>query len=351
MKKIFIIISLLLISSSISFAQLKENFGSTVGGEFEKVGSSGSQFLKVGIGARANGMAGAFGAVANDLSALFYNPAGVSKLDDVSAMFSYTSWFANYNHNFAAVSVPLNDQFKLAVNVVTFGVNDIPITTINNPNGTGSTYNVSDFALGVTLAGRLTDQFNFGVTAKIIQNAFDDVDAMSFAFDIGTLYETGIYDIDLGFAISNLGTEPTFAGAGLSANSQLDLTGGRDDNTVSGNAPLETAVPAYPFSLPLVFRASISKKINIDDDNVILLAGDFITNSDTPEQFIGGLEYSYKMLAFRAGYHYGNDQLGLAGGFGFNYDMQGFIGKIDYSINPTVSMGFVNRITVVLDMN
>ena len=70
------------------------------GGEFQKVGSAGSQFLKIGIGARAIGM-GAYGSVCNDLSSIFWNPAGLAEVKGWTAEFDYTQWIAGFNHSFA----------------------------------------------------------------------------------------------------------------------------------------------------------------------------------------------------------------------------------------------------------
>jgi threonine dehydratase len=49
---------------------------------FEKVGTFDGQFLKIGVGARAEGMGGAFVAVADDPSAVFWNPAGIARLEE-----------------------------------------------------------------------------------------------------------------------------------------------------------------------------------------------------------------------------------------------------------------------------
>ena len=66
---------------------------------FEKVGTFDGQFLKIGIGARASGMGGAFVAVADDPSAVFWNPAGLARLDTdkTSVMVNHIEWPASVN--------------------------------------------------------------------------------------------------------------------------------------------------------------------------------------------------------------------------------------------------------------
>ena len=103
-----------------------------------KVGAAGVQFLKIGVGARANGMAGAYGAMADDLSSIYWNPAGLADVKAIAAEFSYTEWFAGLTHTFAALSMPLGKNFTTAISVISFNSNRIPITTVEHPEGTGS---------------------------------------------------------------------------------------------------------------------------------------------------------------------------------------------------------------------
>lgn len=201
------------------------------GGEFIKVGAAGGQFLKIGVGGRGNGMAGAFSSVVNDLTAIYWNPAGVADVKGIGATAAYTSWFAGFNQAFAAFDMPLGTNFTLAAHVMRFGSGDIEITTFEEPDGTGLFYNVADMSGGVTLAGYLTDKFSFGVTAKYVYHSFTNLSASGFAFDIGTMYETGIQGIRLGFTILNLGTSQSYSGQDLMSTKKL--------NNAYNQAPLD----------------------------------------------------------------------------------------------------------------
>ena len=88
--KYFKIILILLMSYSFSILSLKADdaaAGASLG-EFVKVGAAGAQFMKIPIGARATGMANTQGAVANDLTSVFWNPAGVADIKSMSANFT-----------------------------------------------------------------------------------------------------------------------------------------------------------------------------------------------------------------------------------------------------------------------
>ena len=79
-------------------------------GDFSKVGTAAAQFLKIGVGARAMGLGGSFTALANDVSTLYWNPAGITNLGGFSFAVRHTEWFANISHDFAGVVYPLSSS-------------------------------------------------------------------------------------------------------------------------------------------------------------------------------------------------------------------------------------------------
>ena len=79
-------------------APLKAQLIPLLGGQ--RAGISSLQFLKLGAGARAAGMGEAFVAVADDASALYYNPAGLAQFDDNEIMFTHTTWLIDLEHEF-----------------------------------------------------------------------------------------------------------------------------------------------------------------------------------------------------------------------------------------------------------
>ncbi|MES2767042.1 MAG: PorV/PorQ family protein [Bacteroidota bacterium] len=313
-------------------------FGQTSGssaGLFKKVGAAGGQFLKIPVGARATGMAGAFSAVSDDLTAIYWNPSGLANLQGINANLSYNNWFAGFTHNFAAVSVPISENYVVALNIVSFSTGNIEKTTVENEgqNGTGEFYSVNDFAIGGTFAGKVTEQFAFGVNAKYVKNGFSNVRSDGFVFDAGTSYEMGVQGIKLGFSIHNFGGDQQF--------------GGEDLNVTTSTTGAQEQV-STPFALPLSFRAGISGNVLEGDEvNDLIVALDFETLSDTPEQYALGAEYTWNdLFSVRGGYRLGHDEINLAGGVGVKYESTGFGGQVDYSIQPTKSLGIVNRISL-----
>lgn len=343
MKKIISLLSLMLMISVCS-VQLKaedtKTYGSSKGGkEVRKVGAAGVQFLKIGVGARGSALGGAYSSMVDDLSAVHWNAAGLADVKSMAGEFSYTQWLFGFSHNFAAAAMPLNENFVLAAHITSLSSDDISITTVEKPEGTGVEYQASDVAVGMSFAGYLTDQFSFGITAKFITNSFANMDASGVAFDVGTMYRTGIQGIKLGFSIHNLGTEQKYTGQGLRTSNKI--------NDALWAAPIDAEYLSYYHNLPIIFRAGISGEVYKDDQHKVDAAFDFTTLSDTPEQFALGCEYTWNgMLSVRAGYRFLQDQFGISGGVGFNYLTDQFHGIIDYSISPTLDIGMVNRLTV-----
>jgi hypothetical protein len=94
MKQLIIVLMLLLLLPVVLVGQAK-------------VGTAGAQFLKLGVGARANGMGDAFVAVSNDATAMYYNPAGLTQLYDREIIFTHVDYPAEIAYEFVGLAYPL----------------------------------------------------------------------------------------------------------------------------------------------------------------------------------------------------------------------------------------------------
>lgn len=309
-----------------------------------KIGSGGGQFLKIGVGARATGMGSAYSGLSNDITSLYWNPAGLADVEGIAANFSYTQWFAGLSHNFIAASMPISEQYRAAISITSFSSGNIPVTTLTNDNGTGTFYSLTDIAIGLTFAGKLTDQFSFGVTGKYINQQLTELSSSGLVFDIGTMYRTDLQGLRLGFSISNLGGEFRYAGQGLVQRTE--------QSSGLGQRSTETELLAKSYALPLSFRAGAAiDVIENDEMNKLVVAADFETLSDAPEQYAVGAEYTWNdFVSVRAGYRGGQEQLGFAAGAGLKYESGGFKGSVDYSISPTKNFDMLNRLSINVNL-
>ena len=69
-------------------------------------GTTAANYLKIGVGARATAMGGAFTAIADDATALYWNPAGLSQIKGKQLSASYNSWFAGINQGYLSLVFP-----------------------------------------------------------------------------------------------------------------------------------------------------------------------------------------------------------------------------------------------------
>lgn len=313
MRKFIAIMAIVALVPSIASAQ------------FSKKGTSGAQFLKLGVGSRAIAMGSAFTAIANDASALYWNPAGIARLRKNEAILSYTNWIADITHNYVGFVYNGGDLGNFGISLTALTMGRMEITTIENPQGTGATFGASDYAIGLTYAKNFTNRFSFGIKVKYIRETIWNMAAGGFAYDIGTLYDTGFKNIRIGMNMANFGGEMAFKGGELITQYPV--------YPEEGNvAPIDAEMITDPFPLPMTFRLGISYSPLREN---ITTSFDFVKVNDSEEAGNFGFEYRWnRMFSLRAGYQFSGDadfERSFTLGGGFEYKLGTFTAKIDYS--------------------
>src|SRR5260370_6343189 len=130
-------------------------------------GTTAGEFLLLGASARGLSLGGAYSALATDISALYYNPAGVAQISRPGAMVSSYSYVANTRYVWGGLAIPMAGGAKaIGVQVGNFGFSDQPVYTVDNPGGDGTSYSVAETFAGLTMAQNFTDRFSPGSTAE-----------------------------------------------------------------------------------------------------------------------------------------------------------------------------------------
>lgn len=195
MKTIKIIIAIWILAAV--FAGL---FGDiTVAGE---TGSTTAGFLEIGVGARALGMGGAFTSIADNPSAVYWNPAGLRRMANSQVEFSHQSWYQDINIENLQIAFPgKRVSFGAGLTYLSFG--QIQSYDVNGDPGE----ELSMYNMAVSLCGAvdITDDLSVGATAKYIEQSFDIVKGRAFAGDIGFMADYG--GVSLGLAAINIGTK------------------------------------------------------------------------------------------------------------------------------------------------
>lgn len=295
-----------------------------------KVGTTAAPFLGIGPSPRAIGMGGAFVAVANDPSALYWNPAGISRNARTEVLVEHTNYLIGTSYNYFAGVVALDQDNAIGVSVTNLAYGTDIVTTVDFPDGTGETWSASDWALGVSYSRNLTDRFSIGGSAKMIMQKIWRESATGFALDAGLLYITSFNDLKIGMNIANFGTDMQLDGE--------DLFMSHDPNpTMKGNnkkIPAEYHTATFP--LPILFRLGLSMDVLKSRDTRFTVAVDALHPGDNAQSVNVGCEYVWdNLVAARVGYRslgLPNKEGGLTAGVGLSYDLAiNLTLKIDYA--------------------
>jgi hypothetical protein len=318
-------------------------------GGFSKVGTAAAQFLKIGVGARAAGMGETFVAVANDVNALYWNPAGIANLKSISVGVSHSQWFAEIFHNYAGMAIPLSESDVLGLSAISLSTNEQEVTTVEQPEGTGVFYDVSDIAIGLSYARALTDRFSVGLTVKYIQQTAHNVLANTVALDIGTYLRTGFHNLVIAMSVSNFGGNMQLEGRDLII--LADINKG-----ISGEYNPDARLKTEPWPLPLNFRVGIAMDIVGGIDPFLqskyhrfTMALDGNHPNDNNERVNIGGEYSWNDTFFaRFGYKINYDVERWTFGAGVKLNVGSQQVGFDYALVDYYDLGKVSRFSLEL---
>jgi len=287
-------------------------------------GTSNADFLKIGVGARPEAMAGAFSGVADDANAIFFNPAGISLIDKWSATFMHLIWYNNVNYEFGSIIVPVDNLTNIGI-----GFNYLSVPSFNSTvNSSGvkllpdapASYDMAiSISAGRNLGNLYTKDFTIGNISIGANLKYIKRELLGKALPSSFL-------IDLGL-IANI-TESIRAGLVFS---DMGQTTGED------NAPLST-------KLGLCFNYDFSK------DFGIILSSDVIKpidtmNPDYKKWFIDfGSELKiFNILFIRGGYKIGNEDESFSAGAGIAVPD---LFSVDYAFSPHKELGDAHRISL-----
>jgi hypothetical protein len=278
-----------------------------------RVAQRGANFLEIGVGARARGLGEAFSGLASGATATYWNPAGVGSIEQFDVAFSYLSLYDDFDigHYFAATALPLFGG-AAAVSYIRLTSGDMLRTDEANPGGgnqqEGDTFSWSSQAIGVTYGRRLTDRLQIGLTGRAITEGMTQAKISWWGFDVGTIFNTGLYGLTLGAALLNVGGQAQYEGA-------LLQTRVATDQAFPFSIPIQYKATQY--TLPTTFRFSLVSNLVGGADALLSpsgahdlkLAVDVNDATDTDMQSSVGMEYSFNRLVFlRAGKKFVNER-------------------------------------------
>jgi len=317
-----------------------------------KSGTTAAQFLKIGVGARAMGMAGAAVANTDDAYSLYWNPSCLTKVKGVSLAAVQSNWFADIKHQFFGFVLPVNEFSAFGLHATVLNMDPMQVTTVSDPHGTGEFFEARDLAIGASFGIRLTDYFSFGITGKYISQEIYNESASTFAFDFGSVLDVPFRNLQLGIRLANFGGKMQMEGRDLIR--EYDMN---PDNTL--NAGVETQLKTQPWELPVIFQFGISSDIIGQGDAFVLSEKNRLTFSidgthpiDSPEFASFGLEYVFNdLIALRTGYRLNRDVEKMFYGIGLNIPLAGVKFTVDYGLASFDELEYVNIFSAGITFN
>ena len=295
-------------------------------------GTGGAQELLIPVTAKGLAMSGGFTSGITGIDAIFYNPAGLSVSDkSAETMFSYMNYIADINFSFAAVAVHFDDFGSLGFSVRTLDFGDIPVTTVDNPEGTGATFSPAYVTVGVSYSNSLTDRIRVGVNINVISEKIMRTSASGVAFDAGIQYNGigGIDGLKFGVSLKNLGPSMAFDGSDLDRRA-TDAESKRGLNFYRINSA--------EFELPSQLELGVAYEQRFGNNYKGIISSSFQNNNFSNDEYRVAGEFSYDdMVFFRGGYSYISEAVdveeenlfGPTFGIGLNMN-QGLDITIDY---------------------
>lgn len=316
----------------------------------KKNGTTAAQFLKIGVGARAMSMAGAYVAAVNDAYSLYWNPAAITQVNKISLVGSYTNWFADIKHQFLGFIIPLDETSSVGFQATFLNMDDMEITTVSDPHGTGEYFEAYDISIGLTYGKKLTDFFSLGITAKYIEQTIYNESSSTFAFDVGSLLEIPFQGLKLGMRMANFGGKMKLDGRDLTR--EFDMN---PNNTF--NVGVESRLKTEPWELPVLFQVGLATDIigkgetfYNSEQNRLTFSIDGSHPTDSPEFVSFGLEYSFnETIALRSGYRLNRDVEKLFYGVGLNIPMGTTGFSFDYGLASFDELDYVHIFSGSID--
>ncbi|MCB9057256.1 MAG: PorV/PorQ family protein [Calditrichae bacterium] len=152
------------------------------------------EFLYLGAGSRGTAMGGAFSALANDVSAIYWNPAGLMEANGLQLQFMHSKQFiSSIQNSFLSASTPLTENSAIAASLYYLTVNDIKDSRnalVNNRVDPAlvKLFNTGDYIFTLAYAEKYNQDLDWGVNVKFIYRDFELESATGIGFDAGLKY-------------------------------------------------------------------------------------------------------------------------------------------------------------------
>ncbi|MCB4756725.1 MAG: PorV/PorQ family protein [Elusimicrobia bacterium] len=275
-------------------------------------GTSAAQFLKLGAGARAAGMADAFAAIADDVTAGYWNPAGLSQITKPQLSVMQNSYLVDTQYQYLGAACPVG---KSALGIALYRMDYGTMDRYTAADVKDGSFSAGSMAGSFTFGSSMAEGLRYGITAKVIRESLENTSQTGMATDAGLLIERGLYRF--GLAIQHMGPKMKFV---------------QDE-----------------FALPLTVRLGSATRLFQEK---LLVGLDIVKPNDNDAALQSGIEYkASEVLFLRTGYKFQTGNAldvegitGLTGGIGTKFGLF----NLDYAFVPFGELGNTHRISLMV---
>lgn len=158
-----------------------------------------NEFLSIGLGARAQAMGGAYVGIANDVTAAYWNPAGLSQIEgNIQIGLQHAELFAGIaKYDYAGLAAKVDATRTIGFTLIRFAVDDIiDSTDLIDADGNIDynrlkSFSAADYAFLFTYSQKSKiEGLRYGANVKVIHRIVGDfATAWGFGLDAGLQYD------------------------------------------------------------------------------------------------------------------------------------------------------------------
>jgi hypothetical protein len=261
------------------------------------LGQDGLALMKVEVGARPSGMAGAFASIVGDPNSAAYNPAGAAGVDRFTASFGHNTYWDNIRLETGYFTTNLVNRIWMHGGIRYAAVSNIE-SRLYPTSEPAALLDAHDVLIKSGLACRVAPGLALGIAAGWYVEKIDQYRGSSFNVDLGATY-VPYPGLTLGAAAQNLGSDFSLSASGRPS--------------------------THPITLPTTWRLGGSYLYRD-----YLGAADLVILDDKAHLHVGGECWVYDKAAIRVGYMTGYDTKNMTAGVSFKH--RNF--TVDYAFVP-----------------
>lgn len=273
--------------------------GAAYGGNPDRQGEAGAYELLMNPWARSAGLHSMSTAMVRGVEAMQLNIAGLGRVNKMEVGFGHSLYLqgTGIRLNAAGLSQRVGKSGAFGIHLMAVDFGDIPITTNNQPEGTGATFSPNFFNLGLGYSHMFENRVSVGILVRAVSESLSNVTAFGFAIDAGVQYVTGPSDnFKFGISLRNVGTPMTYRGEALSV---------QRPSPNGGSYQLTLDQRGAKFELPSLLNIGLSQDLYFGSYHRLTVLGNFASNSFSRDQLGAGVEYALReIFMLRAGYNY-----------------------------------------------